>query len=70
MTNAFSRDYKPVIDLSDVTRENNIGRKHSEIRAKKLKSENAAEALQASGYIHGMKSEPLKRSMLKPSNLG
>ncbi|MGE5452452.1 MAG: hypothetical protein ACM3VZ_11500 [Acidobacteriota bacterium] len=70
MTNPFSPSYKPVVDLSDVTRENNISRKHSAIRQAKLTSGDPVQATQAAGFIQGMKSVPMNKSILKSSKLG
>ena len=70
MNNPFSPDFKPVIDMSDVARQNSISRKNSAIRAEKLSSNDPSVVAQAAGFIHGMKSEPLNRSILKSSKLG
>lgn len=70
MSNAFSPSYKPVIDLSDVARNQSISRKHSANREHKLKHGTPEQKLQAAGFIQGMMSEPLRKSILKSSKLG
>jgi len=70
MTNPFSPSYKPVVDLSDVARNQSISRKHSANREHKLLHGTPEQKAQAAGFIQGMKSEPLNKSLLKPSNLG
>ena len=70
MTNPFSKDYEPTVDMSDVSRANRISERHSAIREDKMQNGTPEQQSQAAGFIHGMKSEPLSKSILKNSKLG
>lgn len=51
MTNAFSKDYKPVVDLSDVVLANKTGRTHSKNRQAGMDSDDPEVRKAASGTI-------------------
>jgi len=70
MTNPFSKGYKPTVDMSDVSRANRISERHSAIREDKMQNGTPEQQSQAAGFIHGMKSSPMNRSILKNSKLG
>ncbi len=38
MTNPFSKDYKPAVDMSDVSRANRISERHSAIGEDKMQN--------------------------------
>lgn len=70
MTNTLSKDYKPTVDMSDVSRANRISERCSAIREDKMQNGTPEQKAQAAGFIYGMKSSPMNRSILKNSKLG
>ena len=68
--NAFSKDYKPEVDMRDVTLQNRISKRQTENREYRMQTGTPEQRLAASGFIVGMKSEPLSKSILKNSKLG
>ena len=70
MTNPFSKDYKPEVDMRDVTMQNRISKRQTDNREHRMQTGTPEQRLAASGFIVGMKSEPLSKSILKNSKLG
>ena len=70
MTNPFPKDYKPAVDMSDVSRANRISKRQMANREHRMQTGTPEQRLAASGFIVGMKSEPLSKSILKNSKLG
>jgi len=68
--NAFSKDYTPEVDMRDVTQQNRISKRQTENREHRMQTGTPEQRLAASGFIVGMKSEPLSKSILKNSKLG
>ncbi len=68
--NAFSKDYKPEVDMRDVTLQNRISKRQTENREHRMQTGTPEQRRAASGFIVGMKSEPMSKSILKNSKLG
>jgi len=68
--NAFSKDYTPEVDMRDVTQQNRISKRQTANREHRMQTGTPEQRLAASGFIVGMKSEPLSKSILKNSKLG
>jgi len=70
MTNPFSKGYKTEVDMRDVTLQNRISKRQTANREHRMTTGTPEQRLAASGFIVGMKSKPLSKSILKNSKLG
>jgi len=69
MTNAFSKDYKPVVDLSDVVLANKTGRTHSKNRQAGMDSDDPEVRKAASGTIGVLSGIKPNHRLKKPSQM-